>query len=110
MKNANVETTDEIEDKRERLDDGDALGGVVRELGELGDGAVISEAGLARMFGRCSTTIKRAVSRGELPPPVRLLGGPAWTAGAIVRHLEARLVDAAKEADKTARKISQLRP
>ena len=39
----------------------------------------------------CRETIKRAVERGELPRPVRLMGKNTWTAGAIVRHLEARL-------------------
>lgn len=66
--------------------------GVVPELGELGEGAVITEAGLARMLKRHQVTLKRAVQRGELPPPVRLLGGPVWTAGANeqqwLRHRE----------------------
>ena len=88
----------------------DALPGVVRELGELGPGAIITEAALARMLGRHQVTLKRAVKRGELPPPVRLLGGPVWTAGAIVAHLEQRLADAAKDAERDARRISALRP
>ena len=88
----------------------DSLPGVIPELGELGEGAVITEAALARMLQRHQVTLKRAVQRGELPPPVRLLGGPVWTVGAIVRHLEARLTAAAKDAERTERKIQQLRP
>lgn len=65
--------------------------GVCAALGELGDGAVITEKGLAEMFGRHPMTIKRAVARGELPPPVRLFGTPVWTAGVIVKHLQSRL-------------------
>ena len=84
--------------------------GVIEVLGTLGPGAVISEAALARMFGRCRDTLKRAVKRGELPPPTRLLGGPVWTAGAIVRHIEARLEREARDAEKQARKISALSP
>ena len=84
--------------------------GIVPQLGELGPGAIIREAGLARMLGRHQVTIKRAVSRGELPAPCRLLGGPVWTAGAIVAHIEKRLDAAAKEAERQERRISALRP
>ncbi|OGP56782.1 MAG: hypothetical protein A2V67_15050 [Deltaproteobacteria bacterium RBG_13_61_14] len=84
--------------------------GVVAELGELGPGAVITEAGLARMFGRHPASIKRAVSRGELPRPCKLLGAPTWTAGAIVKHLEARLAQVQVEAEKLAAKVQKLRP
>ena len=72
--------------------------GIVRELGELGPGAIVTLAGLARMLDCCETTIRRAVDREEIPPPTRLLGGQVWTAGAIVRHIEARLEREAREA------------
>lgn len=77
---------------------------LVPELGELGPGALVTEAGLARLLHRHPSAIKRAVQRGELPPPIRLLGAPAWTCGAVVRHLEARLEAAAKEAERLARR------
>jgi hypothetical protein len=97
-------------EKSGQEDAGAGLPGIVRELGELGSGAVITESGLAKLMRRHPVSIKRAVERGELPPPIRLLGGPAWTVGVIVRHLEARLEQAAKEAERIARKISQLSP
>jgi hypothetical protein len=84
--------------------------GIVRELGDLGSGAIITEAGLARLLHRHPASIKRAVERGELPHPTRLLGGPVWTAGSIVRHLEARLAEAAKEAERMARRIAAVTP
>ena len=102
------ETTTEVQDDGE-APEGEARG-IVKELGELGPGAVITEAALARMLRRHQVTIKRAVQRGELPPAVRLLGGPVWTAGAIVAHLERRLAAAAKEAERDAKRISALRP
>jgi hypothetical protein len=64
---------------------------VQRELADLPEGAIVTEEALARMFSRHSVSIKRAVRRGELPPPVRLMGEPVWTVGTLLRHLEARL-------------------
>ena len=72
--------------------------GIVAELGQLGGGALVSEKGLAAMLGCHPMTIRRAIRRGELPQPVKMLGKPTWTVGAIVRHVERRLEQAAKEA------------
>ena len=83
---------------------------IVSELGELGDGAIISESALAKLLKRHSVSIKRAVLRGELPQPIRLLGQPVWTVGSIVKYLEKRLEAAANEAELQRKKIEQLRP
>lgn len=69
---------------------------VCRELGELNEGALIFEAGLAQMLGKHVVSIKRAVERGELPPPTRLMGKLVWTAGVIRRHIEDRLAAEAR--------------
>ena len=79
--------------------------GIVAALGRLGPGAVVSEEALAKMYNRCRATIKRAVIRGELPRPARMMGELVWTAGALVRHLESRLEHEAKE----ARRLQNLR-
>ena len=84
--------------------------GIVKEIGELTLNAILTEGGLARIFGRHQVSIKRAVQRGELPPPTRLLGEPIWTAGAIIRHLEERLEAAQKEAQETERRLQDLTP
>ena len=76
----------------------DGQTGVIAELGELGAGAVVTEHGLAALFGRHQSSVKRAVERGELPPPIRLFGQNTWTAGVLVQHLEDRLREA-EEAD-----------
>ena len=75
-----------------------AVPGVYPILGALGHGALVTEEGLAKIFGCCRRSIRRAVCRGELPPPVRLMGKPTWTAGAIVRHFDRRLADAEEQA------------
>lgn len=76
----------------------DVMPGVIKEMGQLGPGAIIFEDGLARLIGKHSVSVKRAVARGELPPPARFMGKPCWTAGSIIRHVEAKLEAAAKEA------------
>ena len=84
------------------------LPGIITALGD--PDAVITEAGLARLFGRCSASVKRAVKRDELPPPARLFGKPMWTAGVIVEHLQQRQKEAAEEAERQKKKITELEP
>jgi hypothetical protein len=80
------------------------LPGVYAAIGALPPGALVTEDGLAGLLGKeCRESIKRAVARGELPYPVRLMGKNTWTAGAIVRHVEDRL-------ESEARKVAKLRP
>jgi hypothetical protein len=78
--------------------DENPMPGIIQEMGRLGPNAIIFEVGLARLFGKHPISVKRAVARGELPPPARLMGKPCWTAGAIIRHVESKLEAAAKEA------------
>ena len=87
-----------------------SLPGVIAELGELGSGAVVTEEGVAQLFNRCTVSVKRAVIRGELPPPCRLFGSNAWTVGTLVGHIERRLGEAAEKSQKLANKIRQLNP
>ncbi|HOE12058.1 MAG TPA: hypothetical protein PLQ35_15155 [bacterium] len=84
--------------------------GIIRELGDLPPGAIISENKLAEIFHRCPTSIKRAVRRGELPPSTRLFGQPVWTVESILKHLQDRLTGARKEAEQAAKKFLELRP
>lgn len=84
--------------------------GIVAELGRLGPGAIVFEAGLCTLFRRHRASVKRAIQRHELPEPTRLFGQPCWTVKALVDHFEARLSAAAKERERLAEKISRLRP
>jgi len=97
-------------DTHDTADGPAAAAGIVAELGDLGPGALITEPALARLFNRHPASVKRAVQRGELPPPTRLFGKNTWTAGALVRHIEARLTQAAKEAEREKQKFQTLRP
>jgi hypothetical protein len=97
-------------DHQVHQDQGAVPPGIVRIIGDLPIGAVITEAGLATMFSRCQLTIKRAIERGELPRPIRLMGQPTWTAGAIVDHLNRRLREAQREHKDLDAKADKLRP
>ncbi len=84
--------------------------GIIRQLGDLPAEAVVSEEGLAKMLGKCRTSIKRAVRRQELPVPVRMFGESVWTVQALRDHLSQRLEAAKKDAERLQRRISQLTP
>jgi hypothetical protein len=81
--------------------------GIIRELGDLPAEAVVSEAGLSKIFDRHRVSIKRAVERGELPPSVRLFGEPVWTVKALREHLSKRLDVAKKESEQLQNKINK---
>ncbi|NLH41514.1 MAG: hypothetical protein GX448_06705 [Planctomycetes bacterium] len=82
--------------------------GINEQLGSLALDTIISEKGLADMLGKHRVSVKRAVRRGELPPPVRLFGEPVWTAQALREHLAKRLEQARREVERTERRISSL--
>lgn len=69
----------------EHLSDRNDMSGIIRELGELKPGSIVTEQGIARLFHRQVVSVKRAVQRGELPPPCRLFGINVWTVGELVR-------------------------
>jgi hypothetical protein len=73
-------------------------------------GTIITEEGLAQLFKRHVVSVKRAVERGELPPPCRLFGLRVWTAGTIIRYIEQRLDHAAQGAERDAQRMRHLSP
>ena len=106
MSDGVVTASAELTEREETIE----LPGVIAALGEMKSGAVITEEGVAYLFGRCTASVKRAVVRGELPPPCRLFGSNAWTVGVLVGHIEHRLEQAAQEAQQLAAKIRTLNP
>jgi len=79
-------------------------------LATLPPQALISEYKLAQLAGRHVTSVKRAIQRGELPPPVPLFGANVWTVAAILEHISARLEAERTAAAQTARRVQHLRP
>jgi len=93
------------------LEDPDLLPGVVSALGKLPPGTIINEATVAHIFKRQSvTTVKRAVKRGELPPPCKLFGDNVWTISKLLGFIENRLVEAARQAEELAAAVVALAP
>jgi hypothetical protein len=82
----------------------------ITALAALPPQTLISESKLAQMAGRHVTSVKRAIQRGELPPPVPLFGANVWTVGAILEHISARLEAERTAAAQTARRVQHLRP
>ena len=83
---------------------------IMTALALLPRDALITIHQLAQLFGRHVTSVKRAIQRGELPPPVALLNEQVWMVAVILDHIRARL-----EAERTAvtqitRHLQQLRP
>ena len=79
---------------------------IISALAELPADTLIAEKALANIFSCSTTTIKRAVDRGELPKPVRMFGKPSWTAGGILRHVNARLETAQKQHDDEMQRLA----
>ena len=87
------------------LADTNSLPGVIAALAALHPSAIVTEEGVAHLFNRHTVSVKRAVERGELPPPCQLFGSRVWTAGILIRHIERRLEQAARDAERGAKRI-----
>ena len=79
--------------------------GVYDALARLPKQALLDEGAMARAFGVNGRTIRRMVSRHELPPPLKRAGRALWFAGRVLDWLEEEADLLAKEADKLRQKI-----
>ena len=81
-------------------------GRVITGLATVPAQTLLDETALADALGTCKRTIRRMVSRYELPPSIRFGGRSTWQAGAVLRWFEGRAERAARQAerqrDKTA--------
>lgn len=74
------------------------LPGVFAVLGRLGPSTVITLPGLAEILGKHPSSVQRAVDKGQLPEPVKLLSSPIWTHRVLICHIEDRLAAVAEQA------------
>jgi predicted DNA-binding transcriptional regulator AlpA len=83
---------------------------VITTLAELPPDALVFLPAVAAYLHRHPKSVRHAVARGELPPPIRLMRRSAWTAGAIVQHLQRRQAEAAQRRVESERHIAALQP
>ncbi len=83
---------------------------LVDELARLPEKSMLDQARLANVLRVKPRTIRRMVSRHELPPAIKLAGRSIWFAGRVVSHIEAAAERAERDAEKHARKIRELSP
>lgn len=88
-----------METSKQKQNDGTVQEGNT-EFGLLPEWTILTEGELARLFSKHSATVKRAVERGELPPPTRLFGKPVWSVKALREHLQHRLDESIRESTK----------
>lgn len=83
----------------------DSGGRVIDKLAALAERTILDEGALANALNVCRRTIRNMVERGELPPPVPFAGRSSWIVGKILAHFEKRSEDAARAADRAAKKL-----
>ena len=86
-------------------------GGVqIEALARLPERTILDEVQLAKILCVASRTIRRKVSRFELPPPVPFGGRSVWLAGRILAHIESAAERAERDAKRAERQVSSLTP
>ena len=78
MMNDKLLTVKELTGKPEEI-----TKGVYNTVADLSNAALINEAGMAEAYNVTGRTIRRMVTRGELPPLVRFGGKACWIAGRV---------------------------
>lgn len=84
------------------------LADVITLIGELPPGTLLTKEAVARIFNRDPVSIDRAIKRGELPKPVKLLGSARFTARSIIAHHERRMAEAASDEIQVRRNCIQV--
>lgn len=78
------------------------------KLAELPAGSLLDERSLAEVLDVSPRTLRRMVSRFELPPGVKLGARKVWTAGEVLAYLERRAQDLATASRRTAARLAGL--
>lgn len=83
---------------------------LIDALALLPEKAILDEARLASILQVTPRTIRRMVSRFELPPPVRLAGRSVWFVRHVLAHIEAAADGAQEEVKRLAGRIRKITP
>lgn len=83
----------------------ESTGTIIDTLARMEPRTIINQIALAHALGVSTRTLRRLVARNELPPGVRLGARRVWLAGDVLGHLQHRTEKAAREAERTARRM-----
>jgi predicted DNA-binding transcriptional regulator AlpA len=78
------------------------------KLADLPAGSLLDERSLADVLSVSPRTLRRMVSRFELPPGVKLGARKLWTAGEVLGYLKRRGEDLAAVSRRTAARLAGL--
>ena len=70
--------------------------------------AIIDETRLAAMLNVTPRTVRRMVSRFELPPPVSLGGRSVWVVGRVLSHIDAAAERQQRIAERQAKQFREI--
>lgn len=84
-------------------------GVVILALAELPERAILDEQALADALGITKRTVRRMVSRHELPPSVPFAGRAMWQVRRVLAWFESRAERAARDAERTVRRLDGTR-
>ena len=85
-----------------------SAGRTISSLACLPEKTLLDETALASALCLSKRTIRRMVSRNELPPPFRFAGKSNWMSGKVLAHIEARADRQARDAERAAKKMEAL--
>ena len=80
-------------------------GSVVDTLARMDGKTMLNQIALANALGVSTRTVRRLVVRNEIPPGVTLGARRVWLVADVLTHIQRRAEKAAKEAERTARRI-----
>ena len=82
----------------------EGIGSVMDGLARMETRTMLNETALAHELGVSTRTVRRLVTRNELPPGVKLGARRVWLAGDVLGHVQRRADRAARVAERTARR------
>lgn len=97
-------TRSEIEAQGRKVEPGS---GICRDIASLPATAHIDQRALAKVLGRSTKSIQRAIRRGDLPRPFRFMGKCVWLVGSIIEHLQAKQKAALEKAVRHAKQLER---
>ncbi len=84
--------------------------GIYAGLVEIPREALLDEKALADVFDICIRTVKRMVTRFELPPPIKIRGKSMWVVGRVLDWINSQAELAEREAMKQAQRVRKYSP